>query len=126
MAALGGHGFFVSCPPGHKEIEKTEVDFYTPLVHESAEGELIRKSGFLSAMRRKGGINFTVGRRGGYRPNACSIAVIDAQQMANAIDDGCVFFYNTFSGLVFGAGKKDREGCLDGIIPKDYFSLFDL
>ena len=98
ISALGGHGFFVSWPRGHKIIEKTEVGLDTRLVHETTEGESLKKSGFLSAMRWKGGVNFTIKHRGGYRPKTKYGAIVDAEHMANAIDDGFVCFLTRFLG----------------------------
>ena len=64
VAALGGHGFYVPNPQGLKLIDKENVEFLAPLIHETDARE---GCGFLSAMSCEGGINFTSKRPGGYR-----------------------------------------------------------
>ena len=87
----------------------------------------IEESGYLSALRRSGGINFLACKSGGYRPKANTIITIDLQQLTAAIENGFIFFHNRFSGLVFGIGKKDNDGLWDGKIPlsTSQFCLYD-
>ena len=35
VAALGGHGFHVPNPQGHKLIDKEDVEFFAPLIQET-------------------------------------------------------------------------------------------
>ena len=67
---MGGHGFHVPHPQGHRLIDKEDIEIFAPLIHETDARENIEESGFLSAMRREGGINFTSKRPGGYWPKA--------------------------------------------------------
>ena len=130
IAALGGHGFPVFAPPGHylipAEIERGIEKWkkITPLVHETAKIGPIQRSNFLSAMQRKGGVNFNPQISGGYRPNANFEVTIDETQLANAIKDGLDFFQNRFSCLVYGVGRWDQQKmCWDGKIPLCYTNI---
>ena len=123
VAALGGHGFHVPHPQGHRLIDKEDIEIFAPLIHETDARENIEESGFLSAMRREGGINFTSKRPGGYRPKAKTLVTLDAQQMKRAIESGLTFFHNEFSGLVFGVGKKKENGTWDLKIPTKFFTI---
>ena len=40
-----------------------------------------------------------------------------------AIDSGFTFYYNQFSGLVFGMGKESNDGSWDGRIPFEYLTF---
>ena len=126
IAALGGHSFGVKFPPGHKMIEKEDVEKFSPLVHETDAREKIEASMFLSAMHRAGGINFSVKKPGGYRRNANTIITINAEQLASAIASGFTFFHNEFSGLVFGLGRKNEDGSWDGKIPIEFLTFSTL
>ena len=123
IAALGGHGFFVPLPPGHIIIDKEAAGEYSPLLHETDAREKIQKSGYLSAMDRIGGVNFTIRNPGGYRPKANTIIAINTHQLVDAIENGLTFYYNQFSGLVFGVGKQIEDGSWDGKIPLDYLTI---
>ena len=123
VAALGGHGFHVPHPQGHRLIDKEDIEIFAPLIHETDARENIEESGFLSAMRREGGINFTSKRPGGYRPKAKTLVTLDAQQMKRAIESGLTFFHNEFSGLVFGVGKKKENGTWDLEIPTKFLTI---
>ena len=123
VAALGGHGFHVPNPQGHKLIDKEDVEFFAPLIHETDAREKIEGCGFLSAMSREGGINFTSKRPGGYRQNADAMVTIDACQLLSAIENGLNFFHNEYSGLVFGVGKRKGDGNWDLEIPIRFFSI---
>ena len=79
IAALGGHGFTVQLPPGHEIIEKEQACQFAPLVHKTDKRSEIEESGYLSAMRHSGGINFSACKPGGYRPKANTIITIDLQ-----------------------------------------------
>ena len=130
IAALGGHGFPVFAPPGHSLIPP-KIDRgiegrkqILPLVHETAKIEEIQESNFLSAMDRKGGINFHPQVSGGYRPNAHFEVTIGETQLFNAINDGLDFFENRFSCLVYGVGRWDqRRTWWDGKIPLYYTDI---
>ena len=113
-------------PPGQSKIERENASVFAPLIHETHAGSEIQRSGFLSAMNWSGGINFTIGQRGGYRPLANMIITISAQQLVDAIDSGIVFFHNQFSDLVFGAGKLTEDGSWDGMIPQEFFTISSL
>ena len=52
-------------PQGHRLIDKEDIEIFAPLIHETDARENIEESGFLSAMRREGGINFKK-RPGGF------------------------------------------------------------
>ena len=67
ICALGGHGFLVFSPLGHWPISKNSAAFYPNLIQETDKGKLIEQSGFISVMSWCGGVNFSVGVRGGYR-----------------------------------------------------------
>ena len=120
---MGGHGFHVPHPQGHRLIDKEDIEIFAPLIHDTGARENIEKSGFLSAMRREGGINFTSKRPGGYRPKAKTLVTLDAQQMKRAIESGLTFFHNEFSGLVFGVGKKKENGTWDLEIPTKFLTI---
>ena len=113
VAALGGHGFHVPNPQGHKLIDKEDVEFFAPLIHATDAREKIEECGFLSAMSREGGINFASKRPGGYRQNADAMVTIDACRLLSAIENGLNFFHNEYSGLVFGVGKRKGDGSWD-------------
>ena len=66
IAALGGHGFTVPSPPGHKIIQKEQASQFAPLLHETDKRAEIEESGHFSAMHHSGGINFSVHKSGGY------------------------------------------------------------
>ena len=123
LAALGGHGFHVPNPQGHKLIDKEDAKLFAPLIHETDAREQIEKSSFLSAMRREGGINFTSKRPGGYRPRADTLVTMDEKQLSSAIKSGLTFFFNEYSGLVFGVGKKKPNGAWDLEIPVEFLSI---
>ena len=123
VAALGGHGFHVPNPQGHKLIDKDDAAFFAPLIHETDAREKIEDSSFLSAMSRQGGINFTSKRPGGYRPKADTLVTIDEKQLSSAIKSGLNFYHNEFSGLVFGVGKKMLDGTWDLRIPMKFFTI---
>ena len=122
-AALGGHAFAVQFPPGHVKIEKEFAAQLTPLFHETNARTAIEATGYLSAMRHCGGINFTVGQPGGYRPRADTVVTIETPKLTIALDSGFIFFYNQFSGLVFGVGKQSDDGTWEGKIPLEYLTL---
>ena len=130
IAALGGHGFPVFAPPGHYMIP-TEIDRgiekgekIMPLVHETAKIGPIQRANFLSAMERKGGVNFNPQISGGYRPNANFEVTINETQLSNAIKDGLEFFQNRFSCLVYGVGRWDQQKVWwDGKIPLCYTDI---
>ena len=124
IAALGGHGFAVQSPPGHKIIEKETAGQFAPLVHETDARAEIERSGYLSAMHRAGGINFTIREPGGYRPKANTIIAIHSHQLVAAIETGLTFFHNPYSGLVFGVGKQNDDGSWDGKIPLEFLTIF--
>ena len=67
---LGGHGFPVLSPMGNWPISKVSAASYPVIVHETASGEKIKESGFISSMDRFGVVNFTIGSRGGYQNQA--------------------------------------------------------
>ena len=96
---------------------------FFPLIHETDAREKIEESGFLSAMRREGGINFTSKQPGGYRLKANALVTLDAQQLKNAIESGIIFFYNEFSGLVFCVGEKTENGTWDLKIPTKFLTI---
>ena len=123
IAALGGHGFHVPHPQGHRLIDKEDSEIFSPLIHETDAREKIEESGFLSAMRREGGINFTSKQPGGYRLKANALVTLDAQQLKNAIESGIIFFYNEFSGLVFCVGEKTENGTWDLEIPTKFLTI---
>ena len=126
ISALGGHGFRVFTPPGHRLVpfmtsKKHEISL---LYHETAAVKAIKTANQLSSMDRAGGINFHPKVAGGYRPNADHDMVIGEFQLNQALVDGFVFFENHFSGLVFGLGKwKQDKGWWDGVIPLRYVEI---
>ena len=122
ICALGGHGFQVLSPLGNWPISKASAASYPDLVHETASGEKIKESGFISAMDRFGGVNFTVGSRGGYRSQADCLVKIEAKNLVLAISLGWEFFENRFTGLVFGAGRWINDSW-DGIIPESFLEI---
>ena len=122
ICALGGHGFLVFSPLGNWPISKESAKSFPDLVHETASGEEIKESGFISAMDRFGGVNFTKGKRGGYRKQADCLVKMKPEKLALAISLGWDFFENRFSGLVFGAGKWSNDGW-DGKIPEDFLDI---
>ena len=123
VAAVGGHGFHVPNPQGHKLIDKEDVEFFAPLIHATDAREKIEECGFLSAMSREGGINFASKRPGGYRPKADVMVTIDARQLLSAIENGLNFFHNEYSGLVFGVGKRKGDGSWDLEIPIKFVTI---
>ena len=74
-------------------------------------------------MRRAGGINFSSKRPGGYRPRADTLVTMDEKQLSSAIKSGLTFFFNEYSGLVFGVGKKKPDGTWDLQIPVQFLSI---
>ena len=98
---------------------------YPDLVHETASGEMIKESGFISSMDHFGGVNFTVGSRGGYRNQADCLVKIEAKNLVLAISRGWEFFENRFTGLVFGAGRWIKDGW-DGIIPESFLETVSI
>ena len=127
IGACGGHGFRVFAPPGHRLIGKSVgPSLVSPLVHETANSQLIRKSGFLSCMQRPGGHQLQPSSHciGGYRPKASCEALIDEMQLGQAISEGRQFFQNNFSGLVYAVGSWNQEkGWWDGVVPLEYVTL---
>ena len=122
ICALRGHGFPVLCPLGNWPISKKSATSYPDLFHETASGEKIKESGFISAMDRFGGVNFTVGSRGGYRNQADCLVKVEAKNLVMAISLGLEFFENRITGLVFGAGRWINDGW-DGIIPESILEI---
>ena len=53
---------------------------------------MIKESGFISSMDHFGGVNFTVGSRGGYRNQADCLVKIEAKNLVLAISRGWEFF----------------------------------
>lgn len=126
IAALGGHGFRVNCPPGHRLIPAMASGVFTctPLTHETAATEEIKKTNHLLTMGRKGGINFHPRVAGGYRPNADYDILIGDTQLNQALSEGMCFFENHFSGLIFGMGQwKNSLSWWDGVIPLRYLEF---
>ena len=80
-------------------ISKVSAASYPVLAHETASGEKIKESGFISSMDRFGGVNFTIGSRGGYQNQANCLVKIQAK---NVVSLSWEFFKNRFTGLVFG------------------------
>ena len=74
-------------------------------------------------MRREGGINFTSKRPRGYRSRADTLVTMDEKQLSSAIKSGLTFFFNEYSGLVFGVGKKKPNGAWDLEIPVEFLSI---
>ena len=123
MAALGGHGFKVYAALGHAQIGLYPELWQTmsPLIHDTDSVELIYKSGALSGMTRKGGINFCVQKSAGYRPEATHEVTVN---LPIAIADGFCFFENRFSRLVFGMGRWNWEmDWWDCKIPLEYLGI---
>ena len=85
ICALGGHGFPVLSPMGNWPISKVSAASYPVLVHETALGEKIKESGFISSMDRFGGVNFTKGSRGGYQNQANCLVKIQAKNLVSVI-----------------------------------------
>ena len=102
ICALGGHGFPVLSPMGNWPISRVSVASYPILVHETASGVKIKESGFISSMDHFGGVNHTIGSRGGYRNLANCLVKIQAKNLVLAISLSWEFFKNRFTGLVFG------------------------
>ena len=98
-------------------------NFLPPLIHAIDAREKIEECGFLSAMSREGGINFTSKRPGGYRLKAHAMVTIDASQLLSAIENGLNFFHNEYSGLVFGVGKRKGDGDWDLEIPIKFVTI---
>ena len=94
ICALGGHGFPVLSPTGNWPISKVSVASYPILVHETASGEKIKESGFISSMDRFGGVNYIIGSRGGYRNQANCLVKIQAKNLVLAISLIWEFFEN--------------------------------
>ena len=126
ISSLGGHGFPVYSPPGHRLVPILSSGRHqiTPLYHETAAVKAIKTANQLSSMDRAGGINFHPTKSGGYRPNADFYMIIRESQLNKAVADGLVFFENHFSGLVFGLGTwKQARGWWDGVIPLRYVEI---
>ena len=68
-------------------------------MHETDARAKIEASGYL---------NFTIQKPGGYRPKANTIIAIGEKQLVATIEKGFVFFYNRFSGLVFGVAWEKK------------------
>ena len=96
ISAVGGHGFRVNCPPGHRLVSfMTTSEFsITPLSHVVIPSVVkeIRRTNHISCMERVGGINFHPRKAGGYRPNAGFEILVEATQLNQALHDGIVFF----------------------------------
>ena len=60
---------------------------------------------------------------GGYRPRADTLVTMDEKQLSSAIKSGLTFFFNEYSGLVFGVGKKKPNGAWDLEIPVEFLSI---
>ena len=117
ICVLGGHGFPVLSPIGNWPISKVSVASYPILVHETASGEKIKESGFISSMDHFGGVNHTIGSRGGYRNQAKNIVL--------AISLSWEFFKSRFTGLVFGAKRWINDGW-DGMIPESFLEMVSI
>ena len=83
---------------------------------------MIKESGLISSMDHFGGVNFTVGSRGGYRNQPDCLVKIEAKNLVLAISRGWEFFENRFTGLVFGAGRWIKDSW-DGIIPESFLEI---
>ena len=103
IASTGGHSFKVRNPPGHSKISEDRAKEMKFLVHETDSKSIdsIRKSGSLKDVKREGGINFTVQKRGGYKKKATHEVHVD---IVKAIQKGYSFFENEFTGIVYGQG----------------------
>ena len=120
-----GHGFPVLSPTGNWPISKVSVASYPILVHETASGENIRESDFISSMDHFGRVNHTIGSRGGYRNQANCLVKIQAKNLVLAISLSWEFFGNRFTGLVLGAERWINDGW-DGIIPESFLEMVSI
>ena len=125
ICALGGHGFPVLSPTGNWPISKVSVASYPILVHETALGEKIKQSGFISSMDRFGGVNYTMRSLGGYRNQANCLVKIQAKNLVLAISLSWEFFENRFTGLVFGAERWINDS-RDGIVPESFLEMVSI
>ena len=48
---------------------------------------------------------------------------MDEKQLSTAIKSGLTFYFNEYSGLVFGVGKKKPNGAWDLEIPVEFLSI---
>ena len=115
------HGFPVLSPTGNWPISKVSVASYPILVLETASGEKIKESGFISSMDHFVGVNQTIVSRGGYR----NLVKIQAKNLVLAISLRWEFFKNRFTGLVFGAERWINESW-DGIIPESFLEMVSI
>lgn len=119
-AAIGGHGFSVLNPPGHMLVGKEMAKALIPISHGTDQIRNIERSGFLSAMARPGGVNFSSEEeREKYKKGSSHRILID---LSKAMKGGIDFFENRFSGIVFGSGKWVGNGW-DGKIPLEFCEI---
>lgn len=122
IAALGGHFFVVRNPIGCFGVCHERAIQMRELVHETPSAKEIRLSGFISAMKRPGGVNFSIGseERVEWRKAAPSEIRVN---VVTAVDQGVFFMENRISGVVFGLGKFDVvSGWYDGKISYEFCS----
>ena len=122
IAALGGHFFVVRNPISCFEVCHERAIQMRELVHETPSAKEISSSGFISAMGRPGGVNFSIGseERVEWRKMAPYEILVD---VVTAVDQRVIFMENRISGVVFGLGKFDLvSGWYDGKIPYKFCS----
>lgn len=116
ICALGGHFFRVFSPPGHYPIGRECAKLLGKVLHRSDAGSAIMQSRVLRAMKRPGGVNFSLGDAPGYRDDASHLITVNLKDAIEVAD----FMHNRLSGLVFGLGRwKFDKSWWDGIIPYD-------
>ena len=122
IAALGGHFFVVRNPIGCFGVCRERAFQMRELVHETPHVEEIRQSGFISAMKRPGGVNFSIGSEERVEWRKAAPSEIRVNVVA-AVDQGVFFMENRISGVVFGLGNFDvKSGWYDGKISFDLCS----
>ena len=103
---LGDMGFL--SPMENWPISKVSAASYPVLVHETASGEKIKESGFISSMNQ-----------------ANCLVKIQAKNLVLATSLSWEFSENRFTGLVFGAERWINDGW-DGIIPESFLEMVSI
>ena len=101
LVATGGHSFPLSMPFGSIPVRSDCARLIDPAFHQTDAKDEIEQAGFISQMRREGGINCSYGSNHSYarRGNGYWILV------AKSISFGIRFCHNQYSDIVFCMGE---------------------
>lgn len=112
VGAVGGHTFDVSFPLGSIPLVPEGAARLGPVFHRTDAIRAICKSGFISKMKREGGIHLFFGSNHAYQRTGQGFRVYLEVAMRHSL----VFSWNRFSNILFCLGKPTGDS-FDGKLP---------